>query len=222
MFQRFTPTPEDPIIKTIELYRKDPRENKIDVGIGVFKDKQGHTPVMRSVRQAEQILHDEQTSKAYVGLAGDEQFNESIANLVFGESEVRSRDRAVQTPGGCGALSVLTTMLSQIAGGHTVWLSDPTWGNHYPIVQYGGFETKTYPYFDRDSKAVREDALLETLKSMGGQDIILLHGCCHNPTGAELSTPMSNLTKSEKFSVLTRNWKSVTISGTPLKFTNRL
>ena len=190
MLEKFAPTPEDPIIKTIELFRKDPREHKIDVGVGVFKDHRGHTPIMAAVRKAEQLLHDEQTTKTYVGLAGDEQFNDSIASLVFGDSESRSRVRAVQAPGGCGALSVLTTMLSEIARDHTVWISDPTWGNHYPLIQHGGFEIRAYPYFDPETKAVRDEALLDTLKTMGSSDIVFLHGCCHNPTGAELSHAM--------------------------------
>lgn len=190
MFEQLEPTPEDPIIRLIDLYRNDPRAEKIDVGIGVFKDSNGLTPIMRSVHAAEARLHRQQTTKSYVGLAGDEQFNLSITDLIFAQRDQRDRIRAVQTPGGCGALSVLTTMLSRIARDRTIWVSDPTWGNHCPILHQGGFTTREYPYFDRDNKAVREDQLLEKLKTLGEKDIVLLHGCCHNPTGAELSPAM--------------------------------
>ena len=187
MFEHFSKTPEDPIIKLIGLYKNDPRENKIDVGIGVFKDEQGETPIMSAVKQAESRLHNKQQTKAYVGLAGDENFNSAILDLVFAGIDAQKRARAVQAPGGCGALSVLSDMLARIAVDRTVWVSDPTWGNHYPILKQSGFSVDTYPYFNRETKTVREDEVLDKLKTLGTNDIVLLHGCCHNPTGAELS-----------------------------------
>ena len=187
MFQQFEPTPEDPIIKLIGLCRADPREHKIDVGVGVFKDANGHTPIMRAVKQAEAALHQQQQSKAYVGLAGDEKFNAAMAGLVFGDSRSIDRVRAVQAPGGCGALSLLAGLLARIAEGKTCWVSDPTWGNHYPILRQSRFKVDTYPYFNRQSKTVDEEAVLAGLSRLGKQDIVLLHACCHNPTGAELS-----------------------------------
>jgi aspartate/tyrosine/aromatic aminotransferase len=186
MFEQFEATPQDPIIKLIGMYRDDPRPEKIDVGIGVFRDSNGETPIMKAVRISEEILHDRQTTKAYVGLAGDEVFNTQIADLVFGQSSVLDRVRAVQTPGGCGALRMLSDMLHRIAGNRTVWVSDPTWGNHYPIFRQSGFNVEAYPYLDRQTKTVDVDAMMGKLATLGQNDIVVLHGCCHNPSGAEL------------------------------------
>jgi len=187
MFEKFAPTPEDPIIKLVDLYKNDPRPDKIDVGIGVFKDANGQTPIMEAVRIAETRLHDAQTTKAYVGLAGDESFNHAMVNLVFGEVSSKDRVRGVQTPGGCGALRMLSDMLFRIAADKTLWVSDPTWGNHYPIFKQTGFTVDAYPYLDRHTKTAREDEMLAKLSTLGSHDIVLLHGCCHNPSGAELS-----------------------------------
>ncbi|MEM7195906.1 MAG: amino acid aminotransferase [Pseudomonadota bacterium] len=187
MFEQFERTQEDPIIRLMGMYRKDERAEKIDVGVGVFKDENGSTPIMSAVKAAEQRLHDKQSTKAYVGLAGDERFNSAMTDLIFGGIPVQERIRAVQAPGGCGALSVLTDTLSRVAADKTVWVSDPTWGNHYPILQGSGFDVKTYAYFNRENKTAREDEVIERLKTLGADDIVLLHGCCHNPTGAELS-----------------------------------
>ena len=186
MFEKFTATDQDPIIKLLGMYRADPRPEKIDVGVGVFKDSNGQTPIMKSVKIAEQTLHEMQTTKSYVGLAGDEMFNEQIAGLVFGQSHDSSRVRAVQTPGGCGALRMLSDMLFRVAGDKTVWVSEPTWGNHYPIFRQSGFNVAAYPYLDRKTKTVDIDALMGKLSRFGSADIVVLHGCCHNPSGAEL------------------------------------
>ncbi|NKB62434.1 MAG: aminotransferase class I/II-fold pyridoxal phosphate-dependent enzyme [Gammaproteobacteria bacterium] len=187
MFSKFEPTPEDPIIKLVGLFKKDPRPNKIDVGIGVFKDNDGNTPIMESVRLAETRIHETQTTKAYVGLAGDENFNQTMIDLIFGEHDSKDRIRAVQTPGGCGALRLLSDMLFRIASERTIWVSDPTWGNHYPVFRQAGFNVESYPYLNRETKTVKEDEMLSKLSQLGQNDIVLLHGCCHNPSGAELS-----------------------------------
>ena len=187
MFEQFQPTPQDAIIKLIGLFRQDPRPGKIDVGVGVFRDSNGVTPIMDAVRIAEQRVHDLQTTKAYVGLAGDEQFNSHISRLIFGQSPVLDRVRAVQTPGGCGALRMLSDMLYRIAKDKTFWVTDPTWGNHYPIFQQSGFEVKAFPYLNRQTKNVDFDAMMAKLSTLGKQDIVVFHGCCHNPSGAEIS-----------------------------------
>ncbi len=187
MLEKFEASAQDPIIKLLGMYRDDPRPEKIDVGVGVFKDANGQTPIMEAVKTAEQQLFEIQTTKAYVGLAGDEQFNSQIADLVFGQSAARNRVRAVQTPGGCGALRLLSDMLFRVASNSTVWVSDPTWGNHYPIFRQSGFNVVSYPYLDRESKTVDVDALMEKLSRLAQNDIVVLHGCCHNPSGAELS-----------------------------------
>lgn len=186
MFDKFTPATPDPILRLIDLYKADPREHKIDLGVGVFRDASGNTPIMDAVRTAENRLHNQQTTKAYVGLAGDEVFNAEMAQLVFGKALQSERTRAIQTPGGCGALRMLSDMLYKIASERTVWVSDPTWGNHYPIMQGSGFKVKAYPYLNRANKTVDVDAMMAKFATLGKQDIVVLHGCCHNPTGAEL------------------------------------
>jgi len=186
MFQQVEPTPLDPIIRLIGIFKADNRNNKIDMGVGVFRDSNGNTPIMAAVKEAEQRLHDQQTTKTYVGLSGNESFNSHISQMVFGDDADTSRIRAVQTPGGCGAIRVLSEMLSKVSSDSKVWLSDPTWGNHYPIFQGSGFKTETYPYLNRITKTVVVDELLEGLSKRGPQDIVLFHGCCHNPSGAEL------------------------------------
>lgn len=186
MFENVEPTPLDPIIRLIGIYNADPRDNKIDMGVGVFRDANGTTPVMAAVKEAEQRLHDTQTTKAYVGLAGDELFNTHVTRMVFGSEADNDRIRAVQAPGGCGALRILSDMLSRVAGNSTVWLTDPTWGNHYPIFRGSGFATDAYPYLDRETKTVDIDRLMDALSKRGPGDIVVFHACCHNPSGAEL------------------------------------
>ena len=190
MFEQLTMPPSDPILHILQLYREDPREHKIDLSVGVFRDAQGNTPVMKAVREAEYRLHQRQSSKSYIGLAGDEQFNAVMIDMVLADSPFSTRVRTVQTPGGSGALTILSKMLAVASTNKTVWISTPTWSNHYPIVEAAGLKTGTYPYFDRANKMVDQNAFIDHLKTLGRDDIVLLHGCCHNPTGAELSTDL--------------------------------
>ncbi len=187
MFEQFEPVAQDPILKLMGMLRDDPRPQKIDVGVGVFRDARGATPIMEAVREAEARLHDQQITKAYVGLTGDERFNSAIAHMIFGDFADMERVRAVQTPGGCGALRMLSDTLYRIASGKTFWVSDPTWGNHYPIFRQSGFHVDTYPYLDRRTRQVDFDALMGKLTVLGQDDIVVFHACCHNPSGAELS-----------------------------------
>lgn len=186
MFEKFSPLSGDPILHLMSQHRADPREDKIDIGVGVFRDAAGNTPIMRAVSAAEQRLHDTQTTKSYVGLVGDAVFNDAMIELVFADSVDKSRARAIQTPGGSGALRICADMLADTSD-KTLWVSDPTWGNHTPIFEAAGLTVKTYPYLDRNSKTVDEEKVLDALANMGENDIVLLHGCCHNPTGANLS-----------------------------------
>ena len=187
MFEKFEATPQDPIIQLMGMFRADTRDNKIDVGVGVFRDENGQTPIMEAVRLAEEKVHHEQTTKAYVGLAGDETFNREITKLVFAADGEMDRIRAVQTPGGCGALRMLSDMLYRIASDRKFWVSDPTWGNHYPIFRQSGFDIDAYPYLNRETKTVDVDALMGKLSTLGKSDIVVFHACCHNPSGAELA-----------------------------------
>ncbi|MPV86059.1 amino acid aminotransferase [Ostreibacterium oceani] len=187
MFEQLSAVPGDPILQLIEMYRQDTNPQKIDVGVGVFKNAEGETPVMRAVSIAEQQLHDTQATKAYVGIAGDADFNAAMRALVFADSVDYARVQALQTPGGSGALRVCAEMLYEVMPDSTVWMSDPTWGNHRPIFEAAGFTVKHYPYFDPATRMVDEARMLAALNELGQGDIVLLHGCCHNPTGSDLS-----------------------------------
>ncbi|RRI03852.1 aspartate/tyrosine/aromatic aminotransferase [Mesorhizobium tamadayense] len=186
MFETLQPAPADKILALIGLYRADTRPGKVDLGVGVYKDRDGRTPVMRAVRKAEKRLLASQDTKTYLGLAGDTGFNAAMIKLAFGESADLSRIRAAQTPGGSGALRLVAELLQRTRPGATVWLPDPTWPNHLPVMRAAGLQVRDYPYFDAASGAVRFDDMLAALKTASSGDVVLLHGCCHNPTGANL------------------------------------
>ncbi len=188
MLDALTPAPADKILGLMALYREDPRKNKLDLGVGVYKDETGATTIMKAVRLAEQRLHDSQVTKTYVSPAGDSAFNQAMISLVFGKTEI-DKDRlfACQTAGGSGALRTIAELLNRARPGVTVHMSDPTWANHGPVMASAGLKTTTYPYFDAESGGVRFDAMIEALKKAKAGDVILLHGCCHNPTGANLT-----------------------------------
>ncbi|MGR9473541.1 amino acid aminotransferase [Rhizobium leguminosarum] len=187
MFETLTAAPPDKILSLSVLYRNDARPTKMDLGVGVYKDSQGATVIMRAVRDAEKRLYESQTSKTYVGMAGDEGFNKAMLKLVFGEKVDLSRMFACQTAGGSGALRTIADLLVKARPDATVWLSDPTWVNHVPILKAAGLNIATYPYFDPASGTVKAEAMLKGLKQAKAGDIILVHGCCHNPTGANLT-----------------------------------
>jgi len=187
VFETLTAAPPDKILSLSVLYRNDARPTKMDLGVGVYKDSQGATVIMRAVRDAEKRLYESQTSKTYVGMAGDEGFNKAMLKLVFGEKADLSRMFACQTAGGSGALRTIADLLAKARADATVWLSDPTWVNHVPILKAAGLNIATYPYFDPASGTVKAEAMLKGLKQAKAGDIILVHGCCHNPTGANLT-----------------------------------
>jgi aromatic-amino-acid transaminase len=187
MLEVLTAAPEDAILALVSAFRNDPREDKIDLGVGVYRDSAGRTPVLAAVREAEQRLHDSQTSKVYVGIAGDHGFNYQMARLVFGDALPEDRLRAVQTPGGGGGVRILAELVKRAAPAARLWLSEPTWPNHAPIAHAAGLEVHRYPYFDPATKDVRGEAMLAALATAGPGDVVVLHGCCHNPTGAELA-----------------------------------
>ncbi|MGN6767992.1 MAG: aromatic amino acid transaminase [Rhizobiaceae bacterium] len=186
MFETLTAAPPDKIIALMGQFREDPRAGKIDLGVGVYKDAKGNTPIMVAIREAEKLLYERQSTKTYVGMAGDPLFNAAMIGLVFGEDADRARIRAAQAPGGSGALRILAELIARAKPGATVWLSDPTWPNHVPLIRAAGVTTKDYPYFDAATGIVRFDAMMDALKKATPGDVVLLHGCCHNPTGANL------------------------------------
>ncbi|RFC67114.1 MULTISPECIES: aromatic amino acid transaminase [Mesorhizobium] len=188
MFETLKPAAPDKIIALIGMYREDPRPNKLDLGVGVYKDNEGRTPIMRAVREAEKRLYSEQTTKTYLGMAGDLAFNAAMIELVFGDNADTTRLRAAQAPGGSGSLRVIAEVLNRARPHADVWLSDPTWPNHIPIIESAGLKTRTYPYFDAATGTVRFDEMVAALRQAKAGDIVVLHGCCHNPTGANLTT----------------------------------
>ena len=186
MFETLKPTPPDKIIELIGLYKADPRTEKIDLGIGVYKDARGRTPVMRAVKAAERRLVEEQETKAYIGVAGDLEFVSLMGELALGGAVPADRLAGVQTPGGTGAVRQLFELVKRASPGATVWHSDPTWPNHPAILAYLGMPARTYRYFDAASGGVDFAGMMADLTGLKAGDVLLLHGCCHNPTGANL------------------------------------
>ncbi len=189
MFERLDPMPPDAILGLMELFREDARSQKIDLGVGVYKDDRGETPVLSAVKQAEERLLAQESTKAYVGPAGSPGYNEAIGTLVFGSeasARLASRTTVVQTPGGCGALRVAAEFIVRAKADAVVHVPDPTWANHVPLLGDAGLAIRAYPYFDPATSGLRFDAMTRHLEALGPGDLVLLHGCCHNPCGADL------------------------------------
>lgn len=187
MFANLSLLPDDPILKLSRLFAEDARADKLDVGIGIYQNERGETPVMRAVKAAEQRVWETQSSKKYLGLAGNEAFNQAIAALVLGDDVDAARVRVNQTIAGTGALRLVGETLHSIKPDAQVWIPDQTWGNHVPIFAGAGYAVKTYPYYDLDTAKLTREAFFEAMRSMGPNDIVLLHGCCHNPSGEDLT-----------------------------------
>jgi len=187
MFENLKPQPADKILALMQMYRDDPRDQKVDLGVGVYKNAEGVTPVMRAVKAAEQRIIDEQTTKAYTGLAGDPAYADAMIGLILDNAVERSKIAAVATPGGTGAVRQAFELIKMANPGARVFVSDPTWPNHVSILKYVGIETVVYRYFDAETRAVNFDGMVEDLKTAKEGDVVLLHGCCHNPTGANLN-----------------------------------
>ena len=186
MFDHVNAVPPDPILGIIAAHAADPNPKKIDLGIGVYRDEQGDTPILECVKKAEQILDSTQTTKSYLGPPGVKGFNSAITELIFGkDSAVLSDDRVrtVQTPGGTGALRVGADLIKAVTPDATVWMSDPTWANHYAIFPAAGLKTEIYPYFDGEKSALRFNDMMDALRQRGPDDVVLYHACCHNPCG---------------------------------------
>ncbi|HVL21100.1 MAG TPA: amino acid aminotransferase [Amaricoccus sp.] len=187
MFETLKPSPPDKIIELLETFRADPRQEKLDLGVGVYKDANGATPVLRAVKAAERRLLETQESKAYVGLLGDLGFVAAMADLALGDAVPADRLVGAQTPGGTGAIRQICELIKRASPGATVWHSDPTWPNHPAILGYLGIPTRTHRYFDAATGGVDFAGMMADLVAMKPGDVLLLHGCCHNPTGANLT-----------------------------------
>jgi aromatic-amino-acid transaminase len=181
------PVVEDSLLQLIALCNADPRPEKIDVGVGVFRDAAGNTPILKVMKEAEQRLVDTQITKAYLGSAGDKRFAELIRPILLGVHANDDRIAGVQTPGGCGALRLGFELLATINRSARVLVGSPTWPNHPPIINAVGLEVVDYPYYERGQGAIRFEDMVAALEGAEPGDVALLHGCCHNPTGADLS-----------------------------------
>ncbi len=189
MLNTLKPQPADKILQLIGQFRADPRAGKIDLGVGVYKDPTGLTPVMRAVKAAEHRLWETQMTKTYTGLAGEPEYNEAMRRLIFGQQTYGKRMASVATPGGTGAIRQAFELIRMAAPDATVWVSDPTWPNHTSILTYLGMRWRSYRYFDAETRGVDFAGMMADLAGVKAGDVVLLHGCCHNPTGANLTLP---------------------------------
>ncbi|MEX2518927.1 MAG: amino acid aminotransferase [Paracoccaceae bacterium] len=187
MFSHLRPSPADPILALAAEFRDDPRARKLDLGVGVYKDAEGRTVIPKAVKRAEARLLETQDTKTYLGLLGDVGYSTAMADLAFGGAAPKDRLAMIQTPGGSGALWMLMSLIKLAAPDATLWLSTPTWPNHRAIAAGFGLKTRDYAYFDEESRVVDSERMLADLAAAGPGDVVMLHGCCHNPTGANLS-----------------------------------
>ena len=187
MFETLQSMPADAILGLISEHRDDPRPNKIDLGVGVYRNAASETPVLDTVKKAEHRLVGTQTSKAYIGTAGSPAFNVAMQELTFAGAAPDERLVTIQTPGGSGSLSVAAGLIWRANADATIWVTEPTWANHMPLLGGAGLMLKSFPYYDTDTHTIRIDAMLEALRAVPRGDIVLLHACCHNPSGLDPS-----------------------------------
>ena len=181
------PVASDSLLQLIALANADPRPDKIDVGVGVFRDAVGNTPILKVMKEAEQRLVDNQVTKAYLGSAGDKRFAELLRPILLGPHAGDERIAGLQTPGGCGALRLGFELIATANPRARVFLGTPSWPNHAPIINAVRLEAVDYPYYERGQATVRFEDMIAALEGGEPGDVALLHGCCHNPTGADLS-----------------------------------
>lgn len=188
MFEKVTAAPADPILGLTDAFRQDPRTDKINLGVGIYKDEAGQTPVLRCVKKAEARLVQEQTTKNYLSIEGTEAYGRVVQQLLFGAGSAvteAGRARTAQAPGGTGALRIAGEFIARQLDSNTVWISNPTWANHRAVFTAAGLEVKEYGYYNADTKDLDFDAMLADLAQAKAGDVVLLHGCCHNPTGID-------------------------------------
>ncbi|MEL4281819.1 MULTISPECIES: amino acid aminotransferase [Shewanella] len=209
MFNSLVAMPADPILGLLTQYREDSHPQKVDLGVGVYKDPAGNTPILNCVKKAEKFRLDTETTKVYIGPTGSPQFNTLITELAFGSDHsaiIANRIRTVSTPGGTGALRVAGDFIKRCNPNAVLWVSDPTWANHTGLFEAAGITVKTYPYYDYDTKSLKFDEMLSVLAQVGPNDVVLFHACCHNPSGMDLTTEQWDkvvaLTKEQGFTPL--------------------
>jgi len=187
LFERLDAQPADSLLAIIAMVDADPRPEKIDLGVGVYKDAVGNTPILRCVKAAERILLDTQRTKAYLGSDGDIRFTALMKEMVFGaDSADGDRITGLQTPGGCGALRLGAELIKAAGSGARIFVGQPTWPNHVPLIGSVGLPFVDYLYYDTQSQKICFDNMVDALEEARAGDIVLVHGCCHNPTGADL------------------------------------
>jgi aspartate/tyrosine/aromatic aminotransferase len=190
MFERLDRVPDDPILGLMAAFRADSDPKKVDLGVGVFRDAKGNTPVLDCVRRAERAVLERQTSKTYVAPAGNAAFNQAMEQLVFGVGHAvftAERVRSIQGPGGCGALRLGAELVRLAAAQATIHVSTPTWANHVPLMTGTGLKLGRYPYYEPARGSINFGAMCQALEALPAGDVVLLHASCHNPTGADLS-----------------------------------
>ena len=209
MFNSLIAMPADPILGLLTQYREDTHPQKVDLGVGVYKDPTGVTPILSCVKKAEKFRLDTETTKVYIGPTGSPQFNTLMTELAFGAGHsaiIANRIRTVSTPGGTGALRVAGDFIKRCNPNAVLWVSDPTWANHIGLFEAAGITVKTYPYYDYDSKSLKFDEMLAALSQVSPDDVVLFHACCHNPSGMDLTTAQWDkvvaLTKDQGFTPL--------------------
>lgn len=185
MLEALNPQPQDKILQLIAMFREDTRPGKIDLGVGVYKDPTGLTPVMRAVKAAEKKLWEVETTKTYTGLAGEPAYNAALTSMILGAG-FAERAASIATPGGTGAIRQALELIRLANPQAKVWLSNPTWPNHPSIIKFLGMKLAEYRYFDAATRGIDFEGLKADLAQVAAGDVVLLHGCCHNPTGANL------------------------------------
>lgn len=189
MFESLTALPPDPILGLMEAYRQDLNSHKIDLGVGVYRDENGDTPILSSVQKAQQHHVATELTKSYIAPSGSTAFNKATRELIFGLNHDVLKDgrvATVQTPGGCGALRVGAELIKRARQNAILWVSDPTWANHVPLLGSAGLQIQSYRYYDPDTRALNADAMIDDLQKTSAGDVVLIHGCCHNPSGVDL------------------------------------
>jgi len=187
LFESLQTMPADAILGLLTEHRNDPRPEKIDLGVGVYRNAVGETPVLATIKKAEQRLLRTQTSKTYIGTAGDAAFNTAVQAMTFAGAVPDDRLVTIQTPGGSGSLRVAAGLLLRAREDATIWFGEPTWANHTPLLGGAGLTLKPFPYYDHEKHIIHVDAMLDTLRTIPKGDVILLHACCHNPSGFDPS-----------------------------------
>ena len=185
MFESLQALPPDAILGLIAEYKADDRDDKIDLGVGVYMTPEGETPVLGVVKKAERILCETQTSKAYIGTAGEPTFNSGMQKLTFAGTADDARLTTIQGPGGSGCLRVAAGLILRARPNAQVWVGDPTWANHVPLLGGAGLELTPHAYYDTERHVIKIDEMLDALRQAPKGDIVLLHACCHNPSGMD-------------------------------------